>query len=365
LRQCLATGLMVLAMLVLTVPGLAQAQDRTAAAATAAPDGRPALPSVDDLRKQLDAIPRKLPEDDDGRKLLDDATAIGTAADQIAARRTEELADIDSRLAGLGPAPDKGAPADAPDVAEQRASLARQRSAVDSELKLARLVSVDADQRGNDLIRQRREQFQAALTARTDSPLGRPFWRNLRTAAPLDAARLQGLGRELRQAVTSTMASERRGGFIASLAAALLIALLGPWLAERLLVRAAPARLPSGRLRRSLRAAATVLINTLLIGLAARSRPATASANRWTRWPRPVCRSRCSPPSWCRWARRCCRAGAVPGACPAYRTNWPSGSAPIRGGLPAGPHSPAWRRRSTPSSAPAWRPRSRCMRCRP
>ncbi|WP_046241040.1 DUF3772 domain-containing protein, partial [Delftia tsuruhatensis] len=90
-----------------------------------------------------------------------------------------ELADIDSRLAGLGPAPEKGAPADAPDVAEQRASLAKQRSAVDSELKLARLVSVDADQRGNELIRQRREQFQAALTARTDSPLGRPFWRNL------------------------------------------------------------------------------------------------------------------------------------------------------------------------------------------
>ena len=224
---------------------------------------------MDDLRKQLDAIPRKLAEDDDGRKLLDEAAAIGTAADQVAARRTEELADIDSRLAGLGPAPEKGAPADAPDVAEQRASLARQRSAVDSELKLARLVSVDADQRGNELIRQRREQFQAALTARTDSPLGRPFWRNLRAAAPLDAARLQGLGRELRQAVASTMASDRRGGFIASLAAALLIALLGPWLAERLLVRAAPARLPSGRLRRSLRAAATVLINTLLIGLAA------------------------------------------------------------------------------------------------
>lgn len=269
LRQCLATGLMVLAMLVLTVPAPAHAQDRAAAAATAAPDGRPALPSVDDLRKQLDAIPRKLAEDDDGRKLLDEAAAIGTAADQVAARRTEELADIDSRLAGLGPAPEKGAPADAPDVAEQRASLARQRSAVDSELKLARLVSVDADQRGNELIRQRREQFQAALTARTDSPLGRPFWRNLRAAAPLDAARLQGLGRELRQTVASTMASDRRGGFIASLAAALLIALLGPWLAERLLVRAAPARLPSGRLRRSLRAAATVLINTLLIGLAA------------------------------------------------------------------------------------------------
>ncbi|WP_234642100.1 DUF3772 domain-containing protein [Delftia tsuruhatensis] len=259
---------MLMALALLPCASPLQAQDRPAVDAPAAQD-KPALPGVDELRRQLDAIPRKLAEDDDGRKLLDETAAIGTAADQVAARRSQELADIDSRLAGLGPAPEKGAPADAPDVAEQRASLARQRSAVDSELKLARLVSVDADQRGNELIRQRREQFQAALTARTDSPLGRSFWRNLRAAAPLDGVRLRGLGHGLREAVASTMGSERRGGFLASLAAALLIALLGPWLAERLLVRAAPARLPSGRLRRSLRAAATVLINTLLIGLAA------------------------------------------------------------------------------------------------
>lgn len=109
---------MALAMLLLSAPGPAQAQDGATAAGATAEDGRPALPSVDDLRKQLDAIPRKLAEDDDGRKLLDEAAAIGTAADQVAARRTEELADIDSRLAGLGPAPEKGAPADAPDVAE-------------------------------------------------------------------------------------------------------------------------------------------------------------------------------------------------------------------------------------------------------
>ncbi len=265
LRALLAAALIALA--VLAHAGASQAPQSPPAAASAN-DGRPALPSVDELRKQLDAIPRKLAEDDDGRKLLDEAAAIGTAADQVAARRAGELADIDSRLAGLGPAPDKGAPADAPDVAEQRASLSRQRSAVDSELKLARLVSVDADQLGNELIRQRREQFQAALTARTDSPLGASFWRNLRAAAPLDAARVGALARQLRQSVASTMDSQRRGGLLASLAAALLLAVLGPWLAERLLVRAVPARLPSGRLRRSLRAAATVLANTLLVGLA-------------------------------------------------------------------------------------------------
>ncbi len=63
-------------------------------------------------------------------------------------------------------------------MAAQRASLAKQRAAVDADLKLARLIMVDAEQRGTDLIRQRREQFQAALTHRIDSPLGRVFWRN-------------------------------------------------------------------------------------------------------------------------------------------------------------------------------------------
>ena len=111
-------------------PAQAQGAAKTASAPTpAASAGRPAatdvpLPSVDELRKQLEAVPPQLGEDDDGRKLLGDVNAIGKAAEEIAARRTEELADIDSRLAGLGPAPEKGAPPDAPDVAEQRASLA-------------------------------------------------------------------------------------------------------------------------------------------------------------------------------------------------------------------------------------------------
>ncbi len=251
----------------------AAAQDRAAvppaAAASKPVDAEPQLPSVDDLRKQLDALPQKLSEEDDGRKRLNEVYAIGSAAEQIAARRTEELADLDSRLAGLGPAPEKGAAPDAPDVAEQRKALSKQRGVVDAELKLARLIAVDAEQRGADLIRQRREQFQAALTARIDSPLGSTFWRNLRNAVPGDLARLQALGSELRQAVDRAMVPEHRTGFIASLVGALLLAVAGTWLAERLLVRLAPARLPAGRLRRSLLASVSVVAYVLLIGLAA------------------------------------------------------------------------------------------------
>ncbi|MDH4464114.1 MAG: DUF3772 domain-containing protein [Acidovorax sp.] len=239
-----------------------------AAASKPSAADEPRLPSVDELRRQLDAVPKKLGDEDDGRKLLGDVNAIGAAAEQLAARRTEELADIDSRLARLGPAPQKGAAPDAPDVAGQRTALAKQRAAVDAEVKLARLISVDAEQLGTELIRQRRELFQAALTARVGSPLGRTFWNNLRSALPGDTARLQSLAGSLRQAVAAAMQPEHRSTFVGSLIAALLLAVGGTWLAERLLVRLVPAQLPAGRLRRSLLATVAVLVHMLLIGLA-------------------------------------------------------------------------------------------------
>ncbi|WCN00500.1 DUF3772 domain-containing protein [Acidovorax sp. GBBC 1281] len=255
----------------------AAAQDRTAAAsapasaasATAPRAGDPAPRSVDDLRKQLDAVPKKLDPDDDGRKRVNEVYAIGTAAEQLVAQRTEELADLDTRLAGLGPSPEKGAPADSPDVAQQRAGLAKQRAVVDADLKLARLIVVDADQRSADLVRQRRQQFQDALTARIDSPLGPTYWRALRNAWPSDTARLSMLAVEIRQALERAMEPARRATFLGSLAGALLLAVLGNWLAKRVLVRVAPTRLPSGRLRRSLLAAVSVVVHVLLIGLAA------------------------------------------------------------------------------------------------
>src|SRR5690606_22536623 len=162
----------------------------------------------------------------------------------------------------------KGAPADAPDVAQQRAALARQRAALDGELKLARLIGVDAEQRTTDLIRQRHAQFQAALTSRTDSPLSASFWRNLGRAAPGDLARLQSLTRDVRGAVADGVQPPRRGAFLGRLVAALLLVVAGTWAAERLLVRLLPTHLPATRLRRSLLAAAAIGANVLLVGTA-------------------------------------------------------------------------------------------------
>ncbi|MBF5003602.1 mechanosensitive ion channel family protein [Diaphorobacter sp. NR2-3-3-1] len=232
-------------------------------------DPGPPLPQPDDLRKQLDAIPAKLTEDTDARKLLGQLNGIGAAAERLAKQRTSELADVDGRLAGLGPTPEKGSPADAPDVAEQRATLNKQRSAIDSDLKLARLIGVDAEQRSADILKQRRAQFQATLTARVESPLTPSFWKVWKLAARDDLERLQMLGDDLRAtAAEATSTPRKRNNFALHMLGALLLIIGGTWAAERILVRVLPSRLPSGRLRRTLMASIAVVLNVLIVTLA-------------------------------------------------------------------------------------------------
>ena len=266
--------LLICALATLFLAGTAQAAPPATIAAATVPAGQAKAdststlqPSVEELRRQLDAIPQQLAENDDSRKRLTEVNAIGAAAERLATARAAELADLDLRLAGLGPAPEKGTPADTADVAEQRSALAKQRAAIDSELKLARLIAVDAEQRGTELIRQRRAQFQQALTARTDSPLTPSFWRALKASLPGDQARLRALWRDLRDTAEDAL-RQQRGAFAGSLALALLLAVVGPWVAERVLLRVLPPRLPAARLRRSLLAAAAIAANMVLIGVA-------------------------------------------------------------------------------------------------
>ena len=61
----------------------------------------------------------------------------------------------------------------------------------------ARLVVVDAQQRGNEMLGKQRDLFEARLTERAASPLSRTFWANLAAAWPADLARLQPLVSEL------------------------------------------------------------------------------------------------------------------------------------------------------------------------
>ncbi|MFT4242230.1 MAG: mechanosensitive ion channel, partial [Acidovorax sp.] len=71
-----------------------------------------------------------------------------------------------------------------------------------------------------------------------------------------------------RAALAAALAPGQRAAFLSQLACALLLVVAGIPLGEWLLVRAVPARLPAGRLRRSLLATATVALYVLLAALA-------------------------------------------------------------------------------------------------
>ena len=217
--------------------------------------------TLDTLRSQLTAVPGVLGEGQDIRDLMATTRSIQGGAEAISQSRKSQLDELDARLAELGAAPEQGSGGEASDLARQRNELQKQRATVDKELKLARLIAVDAQQKGADLVEQRRARFQAELAARVDSPAGPTFWRALWQALPADAVRLRALAQE-----TGSQFSTAQ---VVGLLGAALLAMVGVWLAERTLLRLAPDKLPQGRLRRTLLAVGRVLAHVVVVGLVA------------------------------------------------------------------------------------------------
>ncbi len=276
-RCCAALWLLAL----LTLPAFAQTP-ATATAASPPATGAAAQPAdettVADLRARFNALPSTVDTNEELRGVLPQINEIGTQADAFVTSRTSALADLNARLGELGNAPAPGATED-PDITRQRNALLKQRNALDADIRLAKLLTIDVQQRGSDLLDQRRKLFEAQLTERAPSPLGSKFWADIRDAWPDDIERLHALATELRAGLAVVRQPAHRNPVLLSLAGALLLALFGNWLAELGLVKLATRVLPAGRLRRSLLVIAIVGANVLLVGMAAQWLHAVLDAN--------------------------------------------------------------------------------------
>lgn len=230
---------------------------------TAAP-----APTVAELRAQFTKLTASAETDEDARKLLAQINDIGVQADKFVTARTGELADLNARLGELGNPPAAGATED-PDITRQRARLTKERNALDADIRLARLLSVDVRQRGTDLVSQRRALFEAQLTERAASPLTGEFWSDLKEAWPDDLERLKAMASAVNDGLLTATQPETRLQVIAALIAALLLAVLGNWAAEHALTRLAARFLPAGRLRRSVLVIGIVASHVLLVAVAA------------------------------------------------------------------------------------------------
>ncbi|WP_260986387.1 DUF3772 domain-containing protein [Bordetella genomosp. 13] len=236
-----------LALAALVSGGAVQAQPDNAADADT---------KLSQARERIDAIRKGLdgkPADADLDKWRGDVQQVQSQADALADALAPRLADVTARLSQLGPVPEDVK--EAPDVAEQRRQLEKSNSSIDAQVKLARLLSVEASQTGERISAMRRTQFQERLGERRGTFLSGRFWGELRNETPRDLRRVGDLGRDLLAGMAQTPA----WAWVALAALLAVLLAIRRWLRE-LLLKLTSTRVPPGRLRRSFLAAALALL---------------------------------------------------------------------------------------------------------
>ncbi len=192
------------------------------------------------------------------------AQAVRAATLDTAQQLTGDLAQIDARLAQLGPA----ASGDDPAIRDERAALAKQRTTIDSATKRARLLSVEAQQLIDEIQEGQAAELSQKWFGHGASPLTPVFWSAILRALPRDMHRIE---RFVAAEVQTIRAAAPARFWPALLGLAIAILLLGPArlaagrIGQRLLIDGAPGR----RVRRSANALGRVAVGTLAPLLAA------------------------------------------------------------------------------------------------
>jgi len=254
--RCISTFLVVVAL-------CAVARAQTAAPQAAAPDV-----TLKTLRSLSERIPKSADTEEELGSVGSLTNDVVAQADRFVAARTSQLADLNARLGELGPAPVPGGNAESPDITRQRAALEKERAALDADIRLARLMSINAQQRRAELLAQRRAVFEAQLLERSDSPLRAVFWDQIGAQWQSDQDRLRSLAGEFESGVASALHGAAAAKLLLGGLALLAVVAVGLRLAESGLARLVARTVPVGRLRRSLLALLTVLAYILIAGLA-------------------------------------------------------------------------------------------------
>ncbi|MDM0043688.1 DUF3772 domain-containing protein [Variovorax dokdonensis] len=256
---------LLLAALLFAGSASAQTPPKTAAPADAAAPA-PAQPAPEitmaTLRAQAALLPDTVNADEDLAKLNEVTDQLSGQVERFVAQRTARLADLNARLGELGPAPSSANAEDA-DVTRQRNALTKERNGIDADIRLARLLAVNAQQQRSELLAERRAVFEAQLFERSETPLRSGFWDKAIAQWPTDRDRLQHLFDGVMRGLSGAGKQWQLGlGALASAAAAVLLL----WLLERGLTSVAARFFPAGRLRRSLLALLTVAVYVVVVG---------------------------------------------------------------------------------------------------
>ncbi|NJO53796.1 MAG: DUF3772 domain-containing protein, partial [Bacteroidales bacterium] len=118
---------------------------------------------------------------------------------QTAINTTEpRFAEISARLKELGKKPDADAPAEDLSITGEREELEKAISALDADLKQARLLLLRIDQVGERITERRRALFAAEVFSRSNGILNPGFWTRAVAAAPIEFRGVMYLGADWR-----------------------------------------------------------------------------------------------------------------------------------------------------------------------
>jgi potassium-dependent mechanosensitive channel len=131
-------------------------------------------------------------EDELGRLRVDVEEILGESVD-TAEQLRPQLAAVRSQIEKLGPPPGKDGPAEAPEIAENRARLNTQASELDGAIKAAELTWVRARQLIERITVMRHSLFAKNLMERLPSPLLPEVWRDFANELPALERRLHYL----------------------------------------------------------------------------------------------------------------------------------------------------------------------------
>jgi len=255
-----------------------------AGAQTPAPQAGAPDVTLESLRALSEQLPHSVDSDDEVKSIDRGAADIVAQAERFVAARTTQLADLNARLGELGPAPNPGAAAENPDITRQRAALEKERNALDADIRLARLIAVDAQQRRAEALAQQRAVFEATLLERSESPLRSAFWKRAHSQWTADEARLRHLAIDLESGAATALGAAAPAKFLIGCVALVVFLTVAFGLAESGLARLLTAsNLPAGQLRLSLLALLTALAYVLTAGAALSvAWDALENAGRWT-----------------------------------------------------------------------------------
>ncbi|MGC1329066.1 DUF3772 domain-containing protein [Pseudomonas sp.] len=213
------------------------------------------------LQLQLDSLKQTISSANNYNQLERPLNQVKSVLEEIArltAALVPEQAQLQNRLAVLGPVPTGSLTPEKADIAAQRSMLVQQKTAVDDALQALATIKQNATGLQAQITDIRRDLLENELTLATESILSPRFWAPLLAPAQEDRQHLGFFMGQLGEAGATAWLPGYRLATSLLIVLALLVWTLGRYLMERGLTHLCLRYVPEGRLRRSTLALASV-----------------------------------------------------------------------------------------------------------